>query len=127
MAFQPTWATPSVTIGSSGVTSGITATYTNGVQITASQWDFTCLFFHSVPVPTTPGEEMTTERRLAQAVVMSPQHAKALATILRMNVERWEATNGEIQLPDDLYEELEGGTPGTSPALSPDDPSEEGL
>lgn len=107
MAFQPNWGTPSVTIGSSGVTSGIAATYTNGVQITASQWDFTCLFFHSVPAPAQPGEESITERRVAEVVVMSPQHAKALAKILQTNVERWEALNGEIYLPEDLIAEPE--------------------
>jgi hypothetical protein len=111
-----------MSIGSSGVSSGIPATYTNGVQITASQWDFTCLFFHSVPLPVQPGEETTTERRLAEAVVMSPQHAKALATILRINVERWEAQNGEIALPGDLFGESdETGTTDTALPVPPDD------
>lgn len=96
MAFQPNVTSFSLPAPSS-------AAYCNGVQITISEWDVTCMFFHSVPVPGGgPGEEANVERRLVHGVVMSPQHAKALALVLGRNVENWEARFGAIALPADI-------------------------
>jgi hypothetical protein len=37
---------------------------------------------------------------------MSPHFAKLLATILTRNMEVWEQTNGRLQLPEELLEQL---------------------
>lgn len=85
--------------------------YCNGVQVAVSQWDITCLFFHATPLPASVEQtgspaDGTMERRIVQAVVMSPQHAKALAVVLTHNVEAWEQQNGEISLPADMARDI---------------------
>ena len=117
MAHQPT--IQSFGIPNIGTPAGVPASYCNGVQISVSQWDVTCLFFHAVPVPVEqPGQEALSERRLVQAVVMSPQHAKALAGLLDRNVQAWEQQNGEIRLPDDVYSESTVPAPEAPPTES---------
>lgn len=115
MAHQPniqSFSMPAV----GGLPGGTPVSYCNGVQISVSQWDVTCLFFHSIPVPVDQADPAAQqERRLVQGVVMSPQHAKALAGLLRRHVEGWEQVNGEISLPDDLYSEFAGPAPATQP------------
>src|SRR4051794_37827283 len=79
------------------------AAYTNGVQIIASQWDLTILFFHTIPTgPANEQGEMPAEQRVVQGVVMSPQHAKAVALVLDKNVRAWEEQNGEVELPEEV-------------------------
>lgn len=78
------------------------ATYVNGVQILASQWEFTLLFSQTSATPGAqqPGEELAVQvtRNLVGRFVMSPQHAKAFAEILRQNVQKYEEQHGEIPL-----------------------------
>ena len=122
MAFQPTHlGAPS-----------LPAVYCNGVQIAVSPWDVTFIFIHAVPgtlQQSGPIDESQVEKRLVQAVVMSPQHAKALAQILDINVRTWEDLNGEINLAPTVVEEIErlrtgGGEPPTGGA--PAEPPHEG-
>lgn len=91
------------------------AAYTNGVNIVASQWDITILFFHSAPaLQSDAGGEQPMEQRLVQGVVMSPQHAKALVLVLDKNVKAWEDQNSEIELPEEVVRGLTGNGPGSS-------------
>jgi len=92
------------------------ASYCNGVQVTTSEWDVTCLFFHSIPVPSEESGMGATERRLVQGVVMSPQHAKALALVLQRNVASWEERNGPINLPESVLD----GEPAAEDSLRAD-------
>jgi hypothetical protein len=105
MSFQP--QTAGFTY-SGHVPSGVV--YCNGVQVTVSQWDLTCVFTQSTPQHAPAGETDPThavvERRVVQSVVMSPQHAKAFAAILDHNVRHWEHLNGEISLAPEIVEQL---------------------
>jgi len=117
-SFQP--LTTGIQFGPSG---SIAVVYCNGVQIAASQWDITCLFFHSTPLPASIEEtgtitQGTLERRVVQAVVMSPQHAKALVTILGKNIEVWEQQNGEIAVPPEVLAGLADAVSASAPPES---------
>ena len=114
MAFRPNQPAP-LNFGRAGPP----VAYTNGVQIAVSQWDVTCLFFHSSPVAgeapeavSAPGTPLG-ESSVVQAVVMSPQHAKAFAAILAHNVAAWERQNGDITLPADVTASLSGEAQAT--------------
>lgn len=118
MAFQP--FTPGIQIGPQG---SIPVVYCNGVQIATSQWDITCLFFHSTPLPASIEDtgaisQGNLERRVVQAVVMSPQHAKALATILGKNIEVWEQQNGEIAVSPEVLAGLADAVSASAPPES---------
>lgn len=67
--------------------------YSNSVQVRVSVWDFFLTFGtlqqHS---------ETQVEIRNFQGVYLSPQQAKALASILQQNVASYESTFGEIKL-----------------------------
>jgi flagellar protein FlaG len=67
--------------------------YSNSVQVRVSVWDFFLAFGtlqqHS---------ETQVEIRNFQGVYLSPQQAKALASILHQNVASYESTFGEIKL-----------------------------
>lgn len=66
--------------------------YSNSVQVRVNVWDFFLVFGTLVPI------EERVEVRNFQGVYLSPQQAKALATILAQNVANYEQTFGEIKL-----------------------------
>jgi flagellar protein FlaG len=70
--------------------------YSNSVQVRVNVWDFFLVFGTLVPM------EDRVEVRNFQGVYLSPQQAKALATILAQNVASYEQTFGEIKLDPKL-------------------------
>ena len=70
--------------------------YSNSVQVRVNVWDFFLVFGTLVPI------EDRVEVRNFQGVYLSPQQAKALATILAQNVANYEQTFGEIKLDPKL-------------------------
>ena len=70
--------------------------YSNSVQVRVNVWDFFLVFGTLVPV------EEGVEVHNFQGIYLSPQQAKALATILAQNVANYEQTFGEIKLDPKL-------------------------
>ncbi len=70
--------------------------YSNSVQVRVNVWDFYLVFGTLVPI------EERVEVRNFQGIYLSPQQAKALATILAQNVANYEQTFGEIKLDPKL-------------------------
>lgn len=70
--------------------------YSNSVQVRVNVWDFYLVFGTLVPM------EDRVEVKNFQGVYLSPQQAKALATILAQNVANYEQTFGEIKLDPKL-------------------------
>lgn len=70
--------------------------YSNSVQVRVNVWDFFLVFGTLVPV------EEGVEVHNFQGIYLSPQQAKALATILAQNVTNYEQTFGEIKLDPKL-------------------------
>ncbi len=70
--------------------------YSNSVQVRVNVWDFFLVFGTLVPI------EERVEVRNFQGIYLSPQQAKALATILAQNVANYEQTFGEIKLDPKL-------------------------
>src|SRR6185437_16060990 len=68
-------------------------TYANSVQVRVSVWDF-FLVFGTMQQPA----ENQVEVRNFQGIYLSPQQAKALASILHQNITNYEGTFGEIKL-----------------------------
>jgi Protein of unknown function (DUF3467) len=68
-------------------------TYANSVQVRVSVWDF-FLVFGTMQQQS----ENQVEVRNFQGIYLSPQQAKALASILHQNVTSYESTFGEIKL-----------------------------
>lgn len=68
-------------------------TYSNSVQVRVSVWDF-FLAFGTLQQQS----ETQVEIRNFQGIYLSPQQAKALASILQQNVANYESTFGEIKL-----------------------------
>ena len=90
--------------------------YANQVSLVFSPWDLTMDFLHVAPVQSTVEVDgkptVQTTGAVAQAahrIVMSPQHAKALARILQDNIDRYEAQFGAIPTPPSG---VTGGTTG---------------
>jgi hypothetical protein len=67
--------------------------YANSVQIEACVWDLRLIFGEL----TRPGGKLLVEQSVA--VTMSPQHAKALSTVLATNLQEYERKFGQINLP----------------------------
>lgn len=67
--------------------------YSNSVQVRVSVWDFFLQF--GTMSQQTPE---TVEVRNFQGIFLSPQQAKALATVLEQNLANYEKTFGEIKL-----------------------------
>jgi hypothetical protein len=67
--------------------------YANSVQVRVSVWDF-FLVFGTMQQQ----NENQVEVRNFHGVYLSPQQAKALASILHQNVTNYESTFGEIKL-----------------------------
>ncbi|HEY7616111.1 MAG TPA: DUF3467 domain-containing protein [Terriglobales bacterium] len=67
--------------------------YSNSVQVRVSVWDF-FLAFGTLQQQS----ETQVEIRNFQGVYLSPQQAKALASILQQNIASYEGTFGEIKL-----------------------------
>jgi len=67
--------------------------YSNSVQVRVSVWDFFLAFGtlqqHS---------ETQVDIRNFQGIYLSPQQAKALASVLQQNIASYESTFGEIKL-----------------------------
>jgi hypothetical protein len=68
-------------------------TYSNSVQVRVSVWDF-FLTFGTLQ----QHNETQVDIRNFQGIYLSPQQAKALASILTQNVASYESTFGEIKL-----------------------------
>src|SRR2546430_7641217 len=68
-------------------------TYANSVQVRVNVWEF-LLVFGTMQQQA----ENQVEVRNFQGVYLSPQQAKALASILQQNVTNYESTFGEIKL-----------------------------
>lgn len=66
--------------------------YANSVQVRVNVWDFFLVF------GTLQSSEEQVEVKNFQGVYLSPQQAKALATILGQNIANYEQTFGEIKL-----------------------------
>ena len=67
--------------------------YANLIKISHADDEVTLTFLHKIP-----------ETNLAQGraiVTITPQHAKRLLRALSANLKRYEATFGEIKLPED--------------------------
>jgi hypothetical protein len=67
--------------------------YANSVQVRVSVWDF-FLAFGTLQQQS----ETQVEIRNFQGIYLSPQQAKALASVLQQNVANYESTFGEIKL-----------------------------
>ena len=67
--------------------------YSNSVQVRVSVWDF-FLVFGTLQQQT----ENQVEVKNFQGIYLSPQQAKALASILHQNITGYESTFGEIKL-----------------------------
>jgi len=72
--------------------------YANSVQVRVSVWDF-FLVFGTMQQQA----ENQVEVRNFQGVYLSPQQAKALASILQQNVTNYESTFGEIKLDPHVH------------------------
>jgi flagellar protein FlaG len=70
--------------------------YSNSVQVRVNVWDFFLVFGTLVPI------EDKVEVHNFQGIYLSPQQAKALATILAQNIANYEQTFGEIKLDPKL-------------------------
>jgi hypothetical protein len=82
-----------------------TTVYTNSANLEVTPWDFRLTFGELQRVPNkSPRVEQFV------AVVMSPQHAKALLAILRNHVEEYEKQVGEIKLPQPTASEEKPAT-----------------
>ena len=68
-------------------------TYANSVQVRVNVWDF-FLIFGTLQQQS----ETQVEVRNFQGIYLSPQQAKALASILQQNIAGYEGTFGEIKL-----------------------------
>jgi Protein of unknown function (DUF3467) len=94
--------TPSVIRPGLNEPGGGPSMYVNGIAIYFSPWDFSLMFLRGLPsesaVERTPkGDlEFHVNYRIAQSVVMTPQHAKAMLTALAKNIEQYEAEHGPI-------------------------------
>ncbi len=67
--------------------------YSNSIQVRMSVWDFYLAFGVLQP---TQGNKLVVQN--FQGVYLSPQQAKALASMLQNNVANYEQTFGEIKL-----------------------------
>ena len=67
--------------------------YSNSVQVRVNVWDF-FLVFGTLQQP----EETRVQVRNFQGIYLSPQQAKALAMILKQNIDQYEKAFGEIKL-----------------------------
>ncbi len=68
------------------------ASYVNNAQISVSPWDFTIAFGQIAEVK---DAKLIVQQRAT--VVMSPEHAKALANVLNNNIASYEKAFGEIR------------------------------
>ncbi len=67
--------------------------YANNAEIETSVWDFRLTFGELRKA----GSKLVAEQ--SATIIMSPQHAKALAGVLASNVREYEKKVGEIKLP----------------------------
>jgi flagellar protein FlaG len=74
-------------------TSDYRENYANSVQVRVNVWDF-FLVFGTLQQQS----ETQVELQNFQGVYLSPQQAKALASVLQQNVSSYESTLGEIKL-----------------------------
>jgi Protein of unknown function (DUF3467) len=74
-------------------TSDYRENYANSVQVRVNVWDF-FLVFGTLQQQS----ETLVELQNFQGVYLSPQQAKALASVLQQNVSSYESTFGEIKL-----------------------------
>jgi hypothetical protein len=86
----------------SAVEPGGPSVYVNGIAIYFSPWDFSLMFLRGLPSEGAVERSETGELRfnasyrVAQSVVMSPQHAKAMLAALAENIDLYEAEHGSI-------------------------------
>jgi Protein of unknown function (DUF3467) len=104
-----------------GAEQGGPSMYINGIAIYFSPLDFSLMFLRGLPSEGAVERSETGELRfninyrIAQSVVMSPQHAKAMLVALAKNIELYEAEHGVIPTVDlSTAERHQGSTPPTS-------------
>jgi len=78
--------------------------YTNSVNVAASLYEFVFHFGLTTP----EWEAHPEDKDLVARVRMSPQHAKALHTILGAHLDAYEEKFQEISLPEELRSRLAG-------------------
>lgn len=84
--------------------------YSDSVMFSTSLWGVSISFMATLVPPTpavTSGDVVSLSQISAQqkAIVrMSLQHAKAM--LLRRSLKEWENTNGEINIPEGVYQDL---------------------
>jgi hypothetical protein len=82
-----------------------TKVYANSANLEITPWDFKLVFGELIR---DKGEHKIEE---IVAVVMSPQHAKALLNVMQNNVREYEKQVGEIKLPQALNAEPQNAAP----------------
>jgi Protein of unknown function (DUF3467) len=104
-----------------GAEQGGPSMYINGIAIYFSPLDFSLMFLRGLPSEGAVERSETGELRfninyrIAQSVVMSPQHAKAMLTALAKNIELYEAEHGTIPTVDlSTAERHQGSAPPAS-------------
>ena len=101
--------------------------YVNGISIYFSPWDFSLMFLRGLPSEglverSEAGEpRFNVNYRIAQGVVMSPQHAKAMLAVLAENIRLYEEEHGSI--PTVNFSTTEQRDSSGSPASSADEVS----
>ncbi len=99
--------------------------YINGIAIYFSPWDFSLMFLRGLPsegaVERSESGELrfNISYRIAQSVVMTPQHAKAMLTALTKNIELYEAEHGAIPTVD--LTSADRASESTSPTIDADE------
>jgi hypothetical protein len=79
--------------------------YVDAVRVAANLYTFV-LELGRQGVPDTPGSEPPPTKRLA-LVRMSPQHALILMKILQKNLRKYQDEVGRIQVPEQMYRDLD--------------------
>src|SRR5690242_19045509 len=88
--------------------------YANNAQIEVTPWDFRLIFGELI---NTGANKLKVEQSVA--IVMSPQHAKALLSILATNLREYEGKIGKIDLPAGFLQEPEKPEKAVAPEKSP--------
>ena len=73
--------------------------YANSVNLSVSIFDFIMDFGVRKPKNL---DDNGPEHETSTIVVMSPQHAKVMAKLLRENINKYEEVNGEIKIPSNV-------------------------
>jgi len=99
MTYTMPWAAAS---SSSQDSVEATAQYVNGAQIGMTQWDLAIAFTLSFPAPDSTVENQRLTSQTVVRVLVSPTHAKVLASVLTKAVSDWESKFGRLPSVDQL-------------------------